>query len=184
MKIFNHKDPAHLRILKEELNRAKRLIREAYSADEIWNKMSLDDRKTSLYVAKTPNPNKLISVTWDNIPADVQDLIDLSDYELATSDQGGRSMLRGINYALKENPIGQSFVKQYLQRIHRASLNDITIKQSYELNIELWRYIADKAQQAKPKTPTQPETPKDPMSGATIPSRNPFYKGGSSWTGD
>jgi len=176
MKIFNHNNPRHVQILKEELNRAKRLILEnMYSADEIWNKMSPNDRKSALYVAKTLNPNKLISMSWDKIPADVQDLIDLSDYELAIQNRGGQTMIRGIEFALNDSPDARSFVNQFLQKVGRPSLKDITLDQSYKLNAAVWNYIASKAQKSQSQSM---------MSGETIPSRNPLYKGGASWTGD
>lgn len=176
MKIFNHNNPRHVQILKEELIRAKRLILETmYSADDIWNKMSPNDRKSALYVAKSTNPNKLLTMSWDNIPADVQDTIDLSDYELAIQNRGGQTMIRGIEFALNENPDARSFVNQFLQKIGRSTLKDITIDQSYKLNTAVWNYIASKAQRSQSQSTT---------SGETMPSRNPLYKGGASWTGD
>ena len=77
--IFDIKNPRHMAILREELNRAKQILIEGYSADEIWQSMPDTDRNTVLYVAKATNPEELIKMSWDAIPADVQDLIDLSD---------------------------------------------------------------------------------------------------------
>lgn len=34
--IFDIKNPRHMAILREELNRAKQILIEGYSADEIW----------------------------------------------------------------------------------------------------------------------------------------------------
>jgi hypothetical protein len=142
MNLFNINDPRHKQILREELARAKRILQEGYSADEVWDKMTEEDRKTALYVAKSTNPDELITSTWDSIPADTQDLIDLSDFVLAKDDQGGRSMVRGIEYALKENPSSKRFVDKFLQKIGRSSLRDITLTQAYQLNPGLWQYIA------------------------------------------
>ena len=113
MTLFNHKSPTHIRILKEELARAKRILHEGYSADTIWDKMTKDDRKTALYVAKATNPEQLIDVLWDEIPADIQDLIDLSDFELAKDDREGRNLVSGINTAIT-NPAGKQFVDKFL----------------------------------------------------------------------
>ena len=145
MNIFDINNPRHKQILKEEIARAKRLMEGTYNADELWDSMTPEDRKEALYVAKEPNPDALLNVSWDEVPADVQDLIDLGDYELARKDQGGGSMLRGIAYAIKENPVGQPFVKKFLEKVGRAELRDLTVKQSYTLNIEVWKYIHSKS---------------------------------------
>lgn len=47
MKIFNEKNPKHLQILKEELQRAKRILRE-YNESEIWKNLSADVRRAAL----------------------------------------------------------------------------------------------------------------------------------------
>ena len=157
MTLFNHKSPTHIRILKEELARAKRILHEGYSADTIWDKMTKDDRKTALYVAEATNPDKfktalyvakvyieqLIDVLWDEIPADIQDLIDLSDFELAKDDREGRNLVSGINTAIT-NPAGKQFVDKFLKKIGRTSLRDITIKQATQLNLGVGQYIASK----------------------------------------
>jgi hypothetical protein len=137
-----------MQILKEELGRAKRLMEQSYNADDIWDSMTPTDRKEALYVAKEPNPDALLDVSWDEIPADTQDLIDLGDYELARKDQGGGSLLRGIQSALAKNPEAESFVKKFLQKIGRAELSDITVNQAYKLNPALWKYIASKNPQS------------------------------------
>jgi hypothetical protein len=144
MNIFNINNPRHKQILKEELARAKRLMEQSYNADDIWDSMSSTDRKEALYVAKEPNPDALLDVSWDEIPADTQDLIDLGDYELASTDQGARSMLRGIESALSKNPDAEIFVKKFLEKIGRTELRSITVKQAYKLNPALWQYIASK----------------------------------------
>ena len=95
IKLFDHTNPTHIKILREEIARAKRLISEAYSADRLWGNMLPDERKGALYVAKVENPEEYLDVRWDDIPADIQDLIDLSAYERATENQTGRSLYRG-----------------------------------------------------------------------------------------
>lgn len=144
MNIFNINNPRHKQILKEELARAKRLMEQSYSADEIWDSMTPTDRKEALYAAKESNPEALLNVVWDDIPADTQDLIDLTDYRLAQTEQGGRSNIRGIQASIKQNPSAESFVKKFLEKVGRNKLSDITIEQSYKLNAALIKYVASK----------------------------------------
>ena len=135
MKIFNINNPEHKNILREELFRAKNIMIEAfaYSVDEIWDKMSREDRDTALYSAKVEDPDAIVGVTWDKIPADIQDQLDLSDYELAKYDQAGRTNLRAIeNFMKTTNNLGQ-LTGRFLARIGRDRRNDLTIKQSYQL---------------------------------------------------
>ena len=143
MNLFNINNPKHKQILREELARAKRILREGYSADIIWDKMTKEDRETALYVAKATNPEQLIDVTWDEVPADIQDLIDLSDFELAKDDREGRNLLSGIDTALK-TPGNKQFADKFLKKIGRTSLRDITIKQATQLNLGIGQYIASK----------------------------------------
>ena len=139
-----------------------------YNADDIWDSMNNMDRKEALYVAKEPNPDALLDSVWDNIPEDVQDLIDLGEYQLARKDQGGRSLLRGIESAIKENPEVSSFIDKFLKKIGRASIQDITVKQAYKLNPAVWQYIASKKPIAS-KTPADsnidPYSRKNPSTG-------------------
>lgn len=180
MKIFDHTNPTHIRILKEELKRAKRILNEndsRYSADMIWDKMTKNQRNTALYVAKAPNSDQLIAGNWDDIPEDLKDMIDLSDYELANMTKDGRTNIRGIESGLTNYPIGKTFVDRFLKKVERASLQDITNKQSYEIQAGFWTYVNSKMPGEKTQTSTLIGSP-------TEPSRDPFYKGGASWTGD
>ena len=179
--IFDYKNPTHVRILKEELARAKRIMNEStYNADTVWDKMTEVERNEALYVAKVPNPDKLIKLKWDEIPADIQDIIDLSDYELANTDKNGSINMRGLKYGLTQHPEAKTFVDKFLKSVGRASLKDITIKQSYDLQPKFWSYVNSK----RPQQQIQRNTQNFTQSGATEPSRDPFYKGGASWTGD
>jgi hypothetical protein len=139
--IFNLKNPRHMQILREELKRAKQILIEGYSADEIWQSMPDTDRNTVLYVAKATNPEELIKMSWDAIPADVQDLIDLSDYELARDNKDGRTNLRGITSLMSREDRAKKFVNKFLYKIKRNSVNDITVKQSYQLSSAMNDYL-------------------------------------------
>ena len=185
MMIFDHTNPTHVRILKEELTRAKRIINEStnedtYDVNTIWDKMTKVERNEALHVAKIPEPDELIESKWNEIPADIQDIIDLSDYEIANMDKNGRINMRGLKYGLTQHPEAKTFVDNYLREIGRESLNDITIKQSYDLQPKFWSYVNSQ----KPQQQIQRNTQNDTQSGRTEPSRDPFYKGGASWTGD
>jgi hypothetical protein len=162
MNIFDINNPRHKQILKEEIARAKRLIEQSYNADAIWKSMTPDQRKEALYIAKELDPDALLDASWDDLPDDVQDLIDLSSYELARNNQGGGSMLRGIAFAMKENPVGQPFVKKFLEKVGRAELRDLTVDQSYKLNIALWQYIASTKPAPAPRPASTPNPDFDP----------------------
>ena len=124
MKIFDLNNPRHIAILKEELSAARRL-KESFDADAIWDSMSIDDRKSALYVAKSASPDDLINGKWDDIPADEQDLIDLGPYDQkadnrpAGSDQGGRTNVRAIGNFIKTMTVTQSY--DLLLAIHKLS---------------------------------------------------------------
>jgi hypothetical protein len=180
MKLFDINNSAHLKILREELFRAKRILQEGYSADSIWDTMTQTDRKEALYVAKVQDPTKYQDGVWDNIPADIQDLIDLSDYAIADDDQAGRSLLRGIQNAVRQNPTAQVFVDKFLKKIGRTELNKITVDQASKLNTGIWQYIASK-NAPNNTTTTFDLNPRDVPSGA--PSKNRDWRGGY-YTGD
>jgi hypothetical protein len=140
MKI-NFNNPRYKQILKEELERAKRIITEGYSTDEIWDTMSPEDKDTVLYSAKVLNPEELRSGSWDSIPADVQDTIDLSDYELAKYDQAGRTNLRAIENYMKKSPNLEQLASKFLSKVSRSRRNDLTTKQSYDLLQAIQKFI-------------------------------------------
>lgn len=143
MNLFDHNNPRHMAILKEELARAKSILTEAssYSADKIWGNMTLDDRRSALYVAKSPNPDDYIDGDWDSVPAEMQDLIDLSEYEPASMSQTGRSLLRGTVAAMKEDPHGNHFVMKYLRHTGKAAIEQLTVSEIDDLNAKLWRFV-------------------------------------------
>ena len=142
MNVFNIKNPRHKQILKEELLRVKHILSEGYqySTDEIWNTMTDEDRDTALYSAKVTNPDELRSQDWDAIPDDVQDVLDLSAYELAKYDIGGRTNLRAIDtWSKKISNIGQ-MISKFLDKTGRSRVNDLTIKQSTALLIAIHKF--------------------------------------------
>lgn len=141
IKLFDHTNPTHIKILREEIARAKRLISEAYSADRLWGNMLPDERKGALYVAKVENPEEYLDVRWDDIPADIQDLIDLSAYERATENQTGRSLYRGTKYAMTQDPLANRFVMTFLKQHNKAAIEELTVAEMSDLNVKLWRFV-------------------------------------------
>jgi hypothetical protein len=141
MKLFDHTNPDHIRILKEEIARAKRILKEAYSADRLWGNMLPDERKGALYIAKVEDPDTYLDVRWDDIPADIQDLIDLSAYERATENQTGRSLYRGTKYAMTQDPLANRFVMTFLKQRNKAAIEELTVAEMSDLNVKLWRFV-------------------------------------------
>jgi hypothetical protein len=144
MKIFDHSNPRHMEILREEYTRVKDIVEAyntTYSADKLWGNMTPDERKSALYVAKAPNPEEYLDGTWDDIPADLQDLIDLSEYERATSSQTGRSLYRGTKYAMQQDPQSNHFVMAFLRQHGKATIEDLTVGEMSDLNLKIWRFV-------------------------------------------
>jgi hypothetical protein len=127
-------NPLFKKILKEELDVVRRVINENYSADKIWAAMPEQDRESALYSAKVSDPSAMLNNIWDEIPADVQDLIDLSDYELANDDRvTGRVNLRALAALSKEDEKVKNLVNKFLQAVGRESIQLLTKKQSIKL---------------------------------------------------
>lgn len=133
MKKLNLNNETFRRILKEELAIVRNVINENYSADKIWSSMSEKDRNEALYSAKAMNPDELLNVVWDQIPADVQDTLDLSDYELANDDQIARVNLRAITAMSLKDPKVKQIVDKFIQAVGRQSIQTLTKKQSNKL---------------------------------------------------
>ena len=126
MKLFDSTNKQHLTILREELTRVKRILTEGaeYSADEVWAAMTPEERR------KVAAGHENID-TWDSVPADVQDNINLSDYELAKYDRSGRTYLRGIERFQKD--ITDPVVEKFLKRVGRNSVDALTVDQAMKL---------------------------------------------------
>jgi len=136
MKLFDINNPRHIEILREELAKIPQLLRE-YNEDSIWASMSEDDRWDAIAsVSDDDGPDladKYVGRVWDNIPDDITDRIDLSDYKLASSDLGGRTNLRVIESFKRKDPAAQRVIDAFLKRVGRSDFNKITVKQSYQL---------------------------------------------------
>jgi hypothetical protein len=131
-------NPLFRKILKEELDLVRNVINENYSADKIWSSMSEQDRENALLASADDNGPDLADryadeTTWDNIPADIQDTLDLSDYELANDDQIGRTNLRAIASMSTKDPKAKQIVDKFMHAVGRQSIQTLTKKQSNKL---------------------------------------------------
>ena len=131
-------NPLFRKILKEELDIVRNVINENYSADKIWSSMSENDRETVLLASADDNGPDLadqysVESVWDNVPADIQDTLDLSEYELANDDQIGRTNLRAIVSLSNNDMKTKQIVDKFLQATGRQSIQTLTKKQSTKL---------------------------------------------------
>ena len=148
MNLFNIKNPRHKQILKEELTRVKHILSEGfqYSTDEIWNLMT-DEEKAHLMLSSSDDDGpdreeQYAAAEWDDIPADVQDVLDMSEFELAKYDIGGRTNLRAIDRFMKTVPNLGQLTGKFLAKTGRARINDLTVKQSTALLIAIHKFQA------------------------------------------
>jgi len=146
MNLFNIKNPRHKQILKEELLRAKRILTEGfqYSTDEIWNLMTAKE-KAHLLLSSSDDEGpdreeQYATAKWDEIPEDVQDVLDMSEFELAKYDIGGRTNLRAYDRFMKTVPNLGQLTGKFLAKTGRARVNDLTIKQSTALLIAIHKF--------------------------------------------
>lgn len=85
MKIFDFKNPKHLEILREEVTRAKKIIREYNEADE-WKQMPVEYREILLASADDdmgPDfADEYSNTDWMRIPDAITNRVNISDYML------------------------------------------------------------------------------------------------------
>ena len=85
MKIFDFKNPRHLQILREELVRAKRILREYNEADE-WKQMPVEYREWLLASADDdmgPDfADEYAQTDWMKIPDSITNRINIANYML------------------------------------------------------------------------------------------------------
>ena len=85
MKIFDFKNPRHIQILREEISRAKKMLREYNEADE-WKQMPQEYREMLLStVDDDMGPDfadEYSDTEWMNIPDAVTNRININDYTL------------------------------------------------------------------------------------------------------
>jgi hypothetical protein len=184
MKVFDIKNPRHIEILVEELRLAKRMMTEAstYSEDEIWSKMSDDERWEAIASVRDDegpdDADRYSAEKWDNIPDWLTDRMNISDFELAKRSQGGATMLRAIKKFSGENPNVNKFVSAYLAKAGRGDINDLTVTQSYDLVPKIHQLLSKLNPSPAIRTTKSDVNPYD------MPGGSPTKLGGGNWTGD
>jgi len=194
MKLFDINNPSHVQILKEELHRARRILRE-YNEADIWKRLTVQQREELLSsVDDDMGPDfadEYAETDWMQIPDVITNRIDISRYtaDYAKSvDNSALMYARGIfdiifdEARFKNTKQLQNFIKS---KINSTSTDPESIKMA------LMQYARDNsAQMMKLNVETQKMAQStSPMGtgnlgGATTPSRNPGYMGGAEWTGD
>lgn len=185
MKVFDFNNPKHIKILREELKRVKHILAEGskFSMDEIWKEMSEDERRNSLLASADDEGPDLADnyadEEWDSIPADVQDRLDLSAFELAKYDtESGHRNLRFIKN-MSSDDAGKKLVSAYLEKIDRRDIDCLTKKQANDLLLKLAK-LKKQMRGEMPQTSNQPKNNPYDMPGGRASSG---YMG-SKYTGD
>ena len=194
MKIFDIKNPKHVQILKEELRRAKRILRE-YNEADIWKRLTVTQREELLQSVDTemgPDfASEYAETEWLEIPDAVTNRIDISKYTadyVKGVDKSALTFARGI-FAIIFDEARFKNTKQLQDHISRKVGATSTDPQS--LKMALMQYAKNNSakmmdlnieiqQMAQPVNNWMGGK----LSGETNPSSNPLYKGGAEWTGD
>jgi len=194
MKIFDFKNPKHVQILKEELHRARRILRE-YNEAEIWNGLTVQQREELLSdVDDDMGPDfadEYAETDWMQIPDAVTNRINLSRYvaDYARSvDKSALMYARGIfdiindEARFKNTKQLQDFIAKQIgsTATDAESLKMALMQYARDNSAKMMKLNIDTQKMAQSTTPISIGK----LSGATPPSRNPGYMGGAEWTGD
>jgi hypothetical protein len=139
MKIFDFKNTKHVQILREEIQRVKRILSEGnrFSMDEIWKEMSEDERYKAIAATRDDEgpdlADQYVSVTWDKVPSEIQDGMDLSAYELAKYNVVSKTNLGTIKSYERKGSEYTQLISGYLAKVGRNDVYSLTTKQSYDL---------------------------------------------------
>lgn len=193
MKIFNFNNPKHVQILKEELIRAKKILRE-YNEADIWKRLTVQQREellSNIDVEMGPDfADEYADTEWLEIPDAITNRINLSRYtaDYARSvDKSALTYARGIFDIIYDEARFKN-TKQLQDFIAKQVGSTTTDAES--LKMALMQYARDNsAKMMKLNIETQkmaiPTTPYvGGIGGETKPSRDPFFGGGAAWTGD
>ena len=193
MKIFDINNPRHVQILKEELVRARRILRE-YNEADIWKRLTVTQREELLSGVDTemgPDfADEYAETDWMQIPDTITNRIDLSRYttDYAKSvDKSALSYARGIfaiifdEARFKNTKRLQDFVAKKVGATSTdpESLKMALMQYARDNSAKMMNLNIETQQMAIPMTPYI-----GGGSGETKPSRNPFFGGGAEWTGD
>lgn len=193
MKIFNFNNPKHVQILKEELIRARKILRE-YNEADIWKRLTVQQREELLSNIDVEMgqdfADEYADTEWLEIPDAITNRINLSRYtaDYARSvDKSALTYARGIFDIIYDEARFKN-TKQLQDFIAKQVGSTTTDAES--LKMALMQYARDNsAKMMKLNIETQkmaiPTTPYvGGFGGETKPSRDPFFGGGAEWTGD
>jgi hypothetical protein len=191
MKIFDIKNPKHVQILKEELRRAKRILRE-YNEADIWKRLTVTQREELLQSVDTEmGPDfatEYAETEWLEIPDAVTNRIDISKYTANYAkgvDKSALTFARGIFDMIYDTNRFKNTkqVQDFIAKEIGASMSDPD-----SLKPALMQYARDNSAKMmdlniKTQKMLVPVTTYTggTISGETRPSTNPLNFG---WTGD
>jgi hypothetical protein len=194
MKIFDEKNPKHIQILREEIVRAKRILRE-YNEAEIWKRLTVTQREELLSdVDGDMGPDfadEYAETDWMEIPDTITNRINISKYSADYAKSIDKSSLmyaRGIFSIIYDT---QRFKNTKQMQDFIAKTVNASSTESETLRMALMQYAKENPAKMMDLN-LQTQRMSDPIvpfststiSGGTTPSSSPFYKGGASWTGD
>lgn len=193
MNLFNFNNPKHVQILKEELRRARRILRE-YNEADIWKRLTVQQRQellSDIDVELGPDfADEYADTEWLQIPDVITNRINLNKYgtEYAKSvDKSALTYARGIFDIINDESRFKN-TKQMQQFV--ANKIGATSTEPESIKMALMQYARDNSakmmnlnieiqRMAIPITPYI-----GGISGETKPSSNPGFMGGAEWTGD
>jgi len=191
MKIFNINNPKHVQILKEELIRARRILRE-YNEADIWKRLTVTQREellSSIDDEMGPDfADEYAETDWLQIPDAITIRIDISRYTADYAkdvDKSAMTYARGILEIIYNDSKFKN-TKQMQDFIAKKIGTSSTDMQS--MKMALMQYARDNSSKMmnlniELQQMAVPITPYTGMmgGGATKPSTDPFNFG---WTGD
>jgi hypothetical protein len=191
MKIFDINNPIHVQILKEEIIRARRIIRE-YNESDIWKRLTITQREELLQsVDAEMGPDfadEYARMDWLRIPDAITNRIDISRYTADYAkgvDKSAMSYARGILEIIYNDSKFKN-TKQLQDFI--AKKIGSTSTDSESMKMALMQYARDNSAKMMDLN-IQTQRMAVPItaytggmgSGETKPSSDPFNFG---WTGD
>lgn len=194
MKIFDIKNPKHLQILKEELHRARHILRE-YNEAEIWKRLTVQQREELLSTVDTemgPDfADEYADAEWLEIPDAITNRINISRYTadyVRSVDKSALTYARGIfdiifdETRFKNTKQLQDFIAKTVgaTSTEPESLKMALMQYARDNSAKMMRLNIETQKMAQSTSPTGIGS----LGGATIPSRKPGYMGGAEWTGD
>jgi len=191
MKIFDINNPRHIQILKEELVRARRIIRE-YNEADIWKRLTVTQRKELLQsVDDDMGPDfadEYAETDWLQIPDAVTNRIDISRYTADYAKDVDKSALTYARGILEIIYNDSKFKNTKQLRDFIAKKIGATSTDAESMKMALMQYARDNSakmmdlniETQRMAVPTTAYTG-GMGSGETKPSSDPFNFG---WTGD